>query len=63
MLSDHEGRPTGICRHPHDGPDDPVLPASGRTVASLIAEPDRGTLHVARGNPCETKYATYGLDD
>jgi isopenicillin-N N-acyltransferase-like protein len=61
MLSDHEGHPTGICRHPHDGPDDPVLPASGRTMASLIAEPDRGRLHVARGNPCEGGYVTYCL--
>jgi isopenicillin-N N-acyltransferase-like protein len=63
ILSDHEGHPTGICRHPHDGPDDPVLPASGRTVASLIAEPDRGHLHVARGNPCESEYVTYELID
>src|SRR5262249_55645259 len=55
ILSDHAGHPVSICRHPHDGPDDPVLPARGRTVASLIAEPDRGRLYVARGNPCETK--------
>jgi isopenicillin-N N-acyltransferase-like protein len=61
IVSDHERHPTGICRHPHEGPDDPVLPASGRTVASLIAEPDRGRLHVARGNPCEREYVTYEL--
>jgi isopenicillin-N N-acyltransferase-like protein len=61
FLSDHAGHPTSICRHPHSGPDDPVLPSSGRTVASLIAEPDRGLLHVSRGNPCETAYATYRL--
>ncbi|MGE5195263.1 MAG: C45 family autoproteolytic acyltransferase/hydrolase [Deltaproteobacteria bacterium] len=63
FLSDHEGYPTGICRHPHSGPDDPVLPSSGRTVASLIAEPDLGLLHVSRGNPCEAAYATYRLGD
>ena len=63
ILSDHDGHPTGICRHPHDGPDNPVLPSSGRTVASIIAEPDRGCLHVARGNPCEAAFATYQLAD
>jgi len=63
FLSDHAGHPTGICRHPHTGPDDPMLPSSGRTVASLIAEPDRGLLHVARGNPCESAFATYRLAD
>ena len=54
ILRDHDGHPVGLCRHPHTGIDDPVLPSSGRTVASLIAEPDRGRLHVTRGNPCET---------
>ena len=53
FLSDHSGHPTSICRHPHDGVDDPILPSSGLTAASLIAEPDRGLLHVSRGNPCE----------
>ncbi len=59
ILADHEGHPTGICRHPHDGPDDPMLPASGRTVAALIAEPAHGRLHVATGNACENEFATY----
>ncbi len=63
FLSDHAGYPTSICRHPHDGVDDPMLPSSGRTAASLIAEPDRGRLHVSRGNPCETAFATYQLFD
>lgn len=60
-LGDHAGYPTGICRHPHEGPGDTVLPSSGRTVAALIAEPDRGRLHVARGNPCEATFETYWL--
>jgi isopenicillin-N N-acyltransferase-like protein len=63
FLSDHEGHPTSICRHPHTGAEDPMLPSSGRTVASLIAEPDHGRLHLARGNPCETAYVTYRLVD
>ena len=61
ILSDHAGHPTGICRHSHIGTDHPVLPASGRTVCSLIAEPDRGLLHVARGNPCENDFATWSV--
>lgn len=59
FLSDHSGRPVGICRHPHEGPGDAVLPNTGKTVAALIAEPSHGRLHVARGNPCTTAFATY----
>jgi hypothetical protein len=61
FLADHEGKPTSICRHPHDGPDHPSVSARGRTVASIIAEPGEGRMHVARGNPCQTPYATYRL--
>jgi len=61
ILSDHDGHPVGICRHPHDGPDDPVLPTSGRTVAALIAEPERGRLHIAAGNPCEYPFIEFRL--
>lgn len=61
FLSDHDGFPTGICRHSHVGTDHPILPSSGRTVCSLIAEPDRGLLHVARGNPCENPFATWSI--
>ena len=59
FLADHEGQPTSICRHPHDGPDHPSVSARGRTTASLIAEPAAGRLHVSRGNPCQVAYATY----
>ncbi|MBI1917281.1 MAG: hypothetical protein HYS12_21485 [Planctomycetes bacterium] len=61
FLADHDGRPTSICRHPHDGPDHASVSARGRTVASLIAEPAEGRLHVTRGNPCEAPYTTYRL--
>jgi isopenicillin-N N-acyltransferase-like protein len=61
FLADHAGYPTSICRHPHGGPDHPSVSARGRTVASLIAEPAQGRLHVARGNPCQAGYATYQL--
>jgi isopenicillin-N N-acyltransferase-like protein len=62
FLSDHEGFPTSICRHPHDGPDHPSVTARGKTTASLIAEPEAGRIHVAKGNPCQAQYATYELD-
>jgi hypothetical protein len=61
FLADHEGKPTSICRHPHRGPDHPSVSARGKTVASLIAEPAPGRLHVSRGNPCTAAYTTYNL--
>jgi isopenicillin-N N-acyltransferase-like protein len=61
ILADHEGEPTSICRHPHAGPDHPSVSARGRTVASLIAEPAVGRMHVARGNPCRAEYVAYEL--
>lgn len=59
FLADHDGQPTSICRHPHSGPDHPSVSARGKTVASLIAEPATGTLHVSRGNPCAGEYEKY----
>jgi len=61
FLADHVGYPTSICRHPHSGPDHASVSARGKTVAALIAEPARGKLHVCRGNPCASEYATYEL--
>jgi len=56
-LSDHSNHPTGICRHLEG-------PASGsmRTVASMIAEPAFRRMHVAVGNPCNSRYVTYSMD-
>jgi isopenicillin-N N-acyltransferase like protein len=50
-LSDHQGSPSSICRH--EGNVD--------TIASLIAEPEHGRLHVAAGNACTADYITYSL--
>lgn len=61
FLADHEGAPTSICRHAHEGPDHPLVSRRGRTVASLIAEPAAGRLHISRGNPCCARYTTYEL--
>jgi isopenicillin-N N-acyltransferase-like protein len=51
FLRDHSGKPTGICRH--DG--------ASRTVASLISEPGQRRMHVAAGNPCQSRYVTYSM--
>lgn len=61
FLSDHENYPTGICRHPHNGPDHTMLDKTSRTVAALIAEPARGRLHVSCGNPCENPFVEYAF--
>lgn len=55
ILSDHDGFPTSICRHPNDDP------ATGwqRSVISIILEPGERRMHVSGGNPCENEYETY----
>jgi isopenicillin-N N-acyltransferase-like protein len=50
-LADHDGWPASICRHQ----------SNVKTIASLIAEPDQGRLHVATGNACETEFIAYSL--
>jgi isopenicillin-N N-acyltransferase-like protein len=61
FFADHQGHPTSICRHPHDGADHPMLAHTDHTVAALVAEPAAGRLHVACGNPCENEYHTHTL--
>jgi isopenicillin-N N-acyltransferase like protein len=51
MLADHGGYPASICRHE----------PSFASIASLLAEPDHGRLHVAAGNPCQHAAVTYQL--
>lgn len=51
FLSDHDGYPTGICRH-----DESMV-----TISSIIAEPTQGRMHIALGNPCTSEYVTYSL--
>jgi isopenicillin-N N-acyltransferase-like protein len=57
LLSDHDGYPTSICRHPND---DPAI-GWQRSVVSVILEPALGRMHLARGNPCENPYELYEL--
>ncbi len=58
ILSDHDGYPTSICRHPNPDP----LTGWQRSVISIILEPSAERMHVSRGNPCEAKYETYTLN-
>lgn len=57
ILSDHDGHPTSICRHPNDDA------ATGwqRSVVSMIVEPQAGRMHLSRGNPCTQPYKVYKL--
>ncbi|MBI2195241.1 MAG: hypothetical protein HYU36_24945 [Planctomycetes bacterium] len=59
FLSDHDHYPFGICRHPHDGRENPGSASRGKTVCSLVAEPENGRLHVCKGNPCQGSWKTY----
>lgn len=59
FLSDHDRHPVSICRHAHEGETHGMLGPHGYTVASLIAEPASGRLHVSEGNPCENAFAIY----
>lgn len=57
ILSDHDGYPTSICRHPNDHP------STGwqRSVISIIFEPSEQRMHVSNGNPCENEYEIYSM--
>jgi len=66
-LCDHAGYPASICRHPHEASrgergESTLLGPTGKTVAALVAEPSRGVLHAARGNPCENAFAEYPIE-
>ena len=49
-LSDHEGAPDSICRHPEDG-------AQSKTIFWCIADVTEGKLMYGRGNPCNSHRA------
>jgi len=53
-MQDHTGYPNSICRHPSRA-------SEVKTIASVIAEPSKGVLHVCRGNPCINEYNEYKI--
>jgi isopenicillin-N N-acyltransferase-like protein len=58
ILSDHQGYPYSICKHPAT---DPHLWANGETLASIILVPGDRKMYIALGNPCQCEYVEYGL--
>ncbi|MGW4028383.1 C45 family autoproteolytic acyltransferase/hydrolase [Streptomyces sp. NPDC004838] len=56
VLSDHENYPDALCCHPN--PEEHEL-AQGSTVASAVIEPDRRTMHLVLGHPCEVPRVSY----
>jgi hypothetical protein len=57
ILSDHEGAPDAICRHPAPGADD------SKTVFWCVADVTDGRIAFGRGNPCESQAQTYMFED
>lgn len=56
FFADHENYPNGLCRHDVPGAVSPNI-----TGCTAIGEPDKGLLHVVRGNPCMNWAVTYTL--
>ena len=54
FYRDHGNAPHGVCAHPFPG-------RNVQTVASLIGDLTSRELHMAKGSPCRTAYATYTL--
>ena len=54
-LGDHTYYPQGICRHWIEGEPD------AETVSAAVCEPEKGLLHVVRGQPCSNWATTYAL--
>ncbi len=54
FYRDHGNAPHSICAHPFEG-------RNVQTVASLIGDLTSLELHLAKGSPCRSAYATYTL--
>ncbi len=71
MPSDQDGahvrhalrKTSGTCRPTDAAPTNPMIPPEGKTVAALIAEPAKGVLHVAKGNPCEKEFVAHSVHE
>lgn len=57
-LTDHQGHPNSICRHP-----DPAVPPGlqAESLGSFIMLPAQGAMLVAAGNPCTHEYVRYDV--
>lgn len=54
-LSDHEGAPTGICRHGGDDVDDM------ETLGATVIVPAEGAMYVTDGLPCSSELLRFAL--
>jgi isopenicillin-N N-acyltransferase like protein len=57
ILSDHEGAPDAICRHPEPGA------ADSKTVFWCVADVTDGRITFGRGNPCDSRAQTYVFEE
>lgn len=55
LLSDHEGAPDSLCRHPDAG-------GTSKTVFWCVADVTDGVIRYGRGNPCDSTEQTYQFD-
>jgi len=55
FLTDHELYPKAVCTHAEGNPWNIM------TIASIIAQPADGLMHVSCGQGCRNKYITYSL--
>ena len=57
-LTDHQGYPNSICRHP-----DPAVPPGlqAESLGSFIMLPNQKAMLVAAGNPCTHEYVRYDV--
>jgi isopenicillin-N N-acyltransferase like protein len=58
MLSDHEGAPDSICRHPASGDTE-----ASKTVFWCVADVTAGRITFGRGNPCDSTAQSFAFAD
>jgi isopenicillin-N N-acyltransferase-like protein len=63
IFRDHKGYPDSICRHGEASPPELGRPITGSTVFSIIMNLSTGTFELAKGQPCEVGYDSYGFSE
>jgi hypothetical protein len=57
MLSDHQGAPDSICRHPNGETGE-----GSKTVFWCVADVTDGRITFGRGNPCDSHAQVFAFD-
>jgi isopenicillin-N N-acyltransferase-like protein len=60
ILTDHVNRPRSICCHDIDNP---VAIERSKTIASVVIDLTERCMHVAVGNPCESTFHRFQLEN